>query len=367
MKISILGTRGVPNKYGGFEQLACYLGEGLTRIGHEVFIYNPDHHPYKANFWNGVTIIRKRGWENTIGRLGQFFFDLLCILDTRKRRFDIVLELGYTSNSLWYWLYKPDQVVITNIDGLEWSRRQHSQIVQKYLLFAEKLAVKYSDCVISDSIGIYDYVRKKYRMDSVYIPYGAHVFDSPDRSILARYKLQKCQFNMLIARFLPENNIEMILDGVKFSGKNDKMLVIGDYKNNFGKKLIDRFKSVENIEFLGPIYDIVTLNNMRYYSNIYFHGHSVGGTNPSLLEAMASSSLVCAHDNPFNRGVLGDDGFYFRDAKDVASLVNTLSKEDYREKINANLRKISNIYSWDKIVDQYLSVFVKYANRDWNK
>lgn len=366
MKISILGTRGIPNKYGGFEQLACYLGEGLTRIGHEVSVYNPDHHPNKADFWNGVTIIRKRGWENRVGRFGQFLFDLLCILDTRKRRPDIVLELGYTSNSLWFWLYKPDQVVVTNIDGLEWSRRQHSWIVQKYLLFAEKVAVNNSDCVISDSIGIQDYVKKKYRLDSVYIPYGAHVFDSPDESILSRYKLQKYRFNMLIARFLPENNIEMILEGVEFSGRNAKMLVIGDYNNKFGNKLLDRFKSVESIEFLGPIYDIETLNNMRYYSNIYFHGHSVGGTNPSLLEAMASSSLVCAHDNPFNRGILGDDGFYFRDSNDVASFLNTLSKEDHCEKITSNLSKISNSYSWDNIVDQYLSVFVKYANRDWD-
>lgn len=362
MKISIIGTRGIPNYYGGFEQLACYLGEGLTKIGHKVFVYNPDHHPYKGDFWNGVTIIRKRGWENAIGRFGQFLFDLLCILDTRKRRFDIVLELGYTSNSLWFWLYKRDQVVVTNIDGLEWKRRQHSWIVQKYLLFAEKLAVKYSDCVISDSIGIQDYVKTKYKLDSVYIPYGGHVFDSPDKSILTRYEVQKHRFNTMIIRFLPENNTEMILEGVELSGRDEKMLVIGDYNNKFGNKLLERFKSVESIKFLGRINDVETLNNMRYYSNIYFHGHSVGGTNPSLLEAMAASALICAHDNPFNRSILGDDGFYFRDSKDVASFLDTLSKEDHRDKIASNLSKITNIYSWDNIVDQYLSAFVKYVN-----
>jgi glycosyltransferase involved in cell wall biosynthesis len=136
-------------------------------------------------------------------------------------------------------------------------------------------------------------------------------------------------------------------------------LVVGKTGNEYGQYLIKKFRDSKYIKFLGAIYDIGKLNNLRYYSNLYFHGHTVGGTNPSLLEAMASKALVSANDNIFNRSILGDDGIYFKNSDDVASHLRTISKSspEIKEKIERNATKITHEFSWPYIVDQYVQHF----------
>jgi hypothetical protein len=301
MRIAILGTRGIPNYYGGFEQCAEFLATGLVEHGHEVLVYNSHDHPYKESSWRGVTLIHCYDPENRLGTAGQFIYDLNCILDLRKRKVDVILQLGYTSSSIWGWLLPQGTVVTTNMDGLEWKRTKYSSKVKNFLLKAEKLGVKYSDHLISDSKGIQDYLKEKYKKDSHYIPYGADVFTNPREDILDEYRLRKQDYDLLIARLEPENSIEIILDGVRKADIKRDFLVIGNHATKYGQYLKDKYKNIQYIQFLGGIYDMEKLNSIRYYSNIYFHGHTVGGTNPSLLEAMASNSLVCANDNPFNR------------------------------------------------------------------
>ena len=158
MNIAIIGTRGIPNYYGGFEQCAEYLSVGLVRKGHKVTVYNSHAHPYKKSKWRGVHIIHCRDPENKIGTIGQFIYDFNCIRDLGKRKYDIVLQLGYTSSSVWGRLMPKKTIVTTNMDGLEWKRSKYSKEVKKFLLYAEKLAVKFSDYLISDSIGIQTYL-----------------------------------------------------------------------------------------------------------------------------------------------------------------------------------------------------------------
>ena len=177
MRIAILGTRGIPNNYGGFEQFAEYLALGLVSKGHEVTVYNSHTHPYQELTWKGVHIKHIYDPENKIGTAGQFIYDFLSILDTRKKDFDIILELGYTSSSLFFDFHPKKSLVITNMDGLEWKRTKFSAKVQKFLQWAESLAVKKSDHLVSDSIGIENYLMKKYNVSSTYIPYGSHLFD----------------------------------------------------------------------------------------------------------------------------------------------------------------------------------------------
>ena len=136
MKIGILGTRGIPNFYGGFEQFAQYLSEAFVKKGHEVHVYNSHTHPYEKNEWNGVKLIHCYDPENTIGTVGQFIYDLNCILDSRKREFDIILQLGYTSSSVWNWIFPKKSIIMTNMDGFEWKRSKYSKPVQQFLLFA---------------------------------------------------------------------------------------------------------------------------------------------------------------------------------------------------------------------------------------
>lgn len=354
MKIGILGTRGIPNNHGGFEQLAEYLSVYLVERGHEVFVYNIHTHPYKENSWNGVNIIHCYDLEHKIGTAGQFIYDLNCIIDSRNRDFDILLQLGYTSSSVWFRLLSKKQIILTNMDGLEWKRTKYTPLVRNFLKLAERWAIVSSDFLISDSIAIKSYLMDKYCRDSKFIAYGANIFGTPDKEVIMEYNIEPYNYNMLIARLEPENNIETILDGVVASNCNLPFLVIGKHETKFGNYLKDKFKSDNRIKFLGGIYNINHLDNLRYYSNLYFHGHSVGGTNPSLLEAMASNSLIVAHENPFNRSILEENAFYFSKSDEIRLHLKR-TKENYKEMIQSNLLKIENEFSWKIINSKYES------------
>ena len=357
MKIAILGTRGIPNNYGGFEQFAEYLALGLTKNGHQVTVYNSHTHQYKKTIWKNITIQHIYDPEDKIGTVGQFVYDLLSIVDTRRKEFDILLQLGYTSSSIFFDMHPKGAIVVTNMDGLEWERTKYSVKVQKFLKWAESLAVKKSDHLVSDSIGIQNYLKEKYNISSTYIPYGAHLLNNTDINVLALYGVKLYKYNMLVARLEPENSIEMILNGVVQSKDSTPFLVIGKHENKFGEYLKNKFKDTNNIKFIGGVYDINTLNNLRHFSNLYFHGHTVGGTNPSLLEAMASDALICAHDNIFNATILGEDTFYFKDIKDIAMILRRVKKTEEKKKIANNRKKISHIYSWKRVVEQYELLF----------
>jgi hypothetical protein len=351
MKIGIIGTRGIPNQYGGFEQFAEFVSPALVSRGHEVAVYTSSLHPYKEGSWQGVQLIRKYDPENRIGTAGQFLYDLGCILDARNRQFDIILQLGYTSSSVWSFLFPKQARVITNMDGLEWKRSKYSRPVQQFLKRAEKWAALYSDGLIADSKGIQAYLQEKYNKPSSFIAYGATPFEEPDQTVPGRYGLTSGGYDLVIARMEPENNIEAILLGHRESGSSKTLVLIGNTGNAFGSHLKKKYANSRTV-FPGPLYDLTALNNLRYYSSLYFHGHSVGGTNPSLLEAMASRSLIVAHDNVFNRAVLEQDAFYFSGPADISALLEKQpAKKDYEVFLENNYLKIKQEYSWQHITD----------------
>lgn len=351
MKIAILGTRGIPNLYGGFEQFAEYIAPALVQRGHEVVVYCSSLHPYKDTTWKGVQLIKKKDPENKMGTFGQFIYDLNCILDSKKRDYDIILQLGYTSSSVWSFLFPKNAVIVTNMDGLEWKRTKYKKPVQAFLKKAEKWAVDNSHFLIADSKGIQAYLQEKYNKPSEFIAYGAALFENPDVTQLNAFNLKPYSYNMVIARMEPENNIETILQGHHEAAIDQKLIIIGNYTNKFGSYLKEKYEN-ENIKFIGPQYDINLLNNLRHFSHLYFHGHSVGGTNPSLLEAMASQSLIVAHNNIFNQSVLEEDAFYFSTPADIQALLEKkIEKSTFTTFINNNNRKILNLYSWTYITD----------------
>ena len=359
MKIAILGTRGIPNYYSGFEQFAEFFSVYLVEKGHEVSVYNSHNHLYQEKTFKGVHIIHQNDPEHKMGTFGQFIYDFNCIMDSRKRDFDIILQLGYTSNSIWFFLLPKKSLIMTNMDGLEWKRAKYSKMVQQFLKFAERLAALSSDFLIADSIGIQTYLKEKYNKEATYIAYGATAFDNPDEAVIEGYNLSKYNYNLIIARFEPENNIEMVLEGVVESKTTMKILVIGDHKTSYGSYLKNKFKKQEHIIFLGGVFNLQHLNNLRYFSNLYFHGHSVGGTNPSLLEAMASRALILAHDNRFNKAILKDNAFYFSNVNEVKELLLTVKKADNSNRIQNNFETIVNEFNWDKINGDYLCLFEK--------
>lgn len=358
MKIAILGSRGIPNYYGGFEECAQQLSWRWREAGHQVSVYNSHRHPYAEKQWRGVEIIHKYDPEHRMGSAGQWIYDFNCIWDARKRGFDIVLMLGYTSSSPWLNLLPAHSVLITNMDGLEWQRSKYSARVKSYLRWAEKQAVAASHLLIADALAIQQYLQKQYRSQIVYLPYGAEpLTEPPEAHFLERYNLQAGGYHLIIARLEPENNLACLLEGVEASESSRPTLVIGDHESPYGQKLKARFKD-PRIRFVKASYRKDKLNALRHYCHLYLHGHSVGGTNPSLLEAMACAAPILAHRNPFNQEVLGEDAAYFLDPTDVANALDHFERGPAQEaQIRQNLQKLEQRYHWPLIAEQYLVVF----------
>src|SRR5436190_6296929 len=240
------------------------------------------------------------------------------------------------------------------MDGLEWKRKKYLWPVRQYLRYAEKLAVKHSDFYVADSPITQAYLYDKYNIHCQYIPYGATINEDHCDDTLKSFDLLPRNYFLLIARMEPENNIETILDGFAESGSEKKFIVVGNINNSYGKKLQQKFDKLNSIYFTGSIFDQEKLHCLRSFCSMYFHGHSVGGTNPSLLEAMASKAFIASHDNLFNKAVLGDDAFYFSNAADVAEIIQHTNRTATEIKmICNNLEKIKKQYSWENIIDQY--------------
>lgn len=357
MKIGIAGTRGIPNAYGGFEQFAEYLGKGLTEKGHEVWVYNSSDHPYQGAEWNGVHIIHCKDPESSIGTAGQFLYDFFCIMDARKRDFDILLQLGYTSNSIWHRWWPKNCRNIINMDGLEWKRSKYNKWTQKFLKRAEGWAAKESDALVADSIGIQDYLLKEYQKKSTFIPYGADLFDAIDPLPVASLGLEPEKYFLLIARMEPENNIDLILRGYLQSTRPYPLVLVGSTKNKYGASLQEKYSS-DIIRFAGAIYDSKIINNLRYFSNLYFHGHSVGGTNPSLLEAMGCQCNIVAHENQFNKSILTNAAYYFSAPEHIANTIDhPVDEGTIRNRKKANVEKIQKLYNWPTVIDAYEKLF----------
>ncbi|WP_165021092.1 DUF1972 domain-containing protein [Dysgonomonas sp. ZJ279] len=369
MKIAFISTRGIPNNYGGFEQFAEYISVGLAERGHQVVIYSPHFHPYKESSYKGVRIKHIYSPEQWMGSsIGSFFYDFSSLKDALKREsFDIIYEAGYTSivpAYIWFNVKKIKYPIFTtNMDGLEYKRTKFNKWVQKFLFWEEKTTVKHSHYLIADNMGIQDYYKEKYGKESEFLAYGANIHDDYNESLLTEFNLIADSYCLVIARLEPENNVEMVIKGYIDSNIIDKpLIVVGKTDTPHGKYLVEQYKDQIKIKFIGGVYDFKKINSIRYFSSVYFHGHSVGGTNPSLLEAMASNCFILAHDNIFNRSVLKTDALYFEDENSVTQLLNNIdiNNSSYRATfIENNLNRIRCGYSWEKLVDDHEQYFIR--------
>lgn len=368
MKIAFIGTRGIPNNYGGFEQFAEYISVGLVERGHEVVVYSPHFHPYKEDYYKGVRIKHIYSPETWMGSsIGSFFYDFSSLKDAlKKENFDIIYEAGYTSivpAYIWFNVRKITYPIFTtNMDGLEYKRTKFNKWVQKFLFWEERTTVKHSHYLIADNMGIHDYYKEKYGKESRFLAYGADIHDDYDVSFLKEYGLAPNDYYLLVARLEPENNIEMAIKGYLISKTKGKrpLIIIGKTNTPHGRELVEKYRKEELIVFVGGIYDYSKLNSIRHFAFAYFHGHSVGGTNPSLLEAMASGCFILANNNIFNKAVLKENSIYYSSAEEVAEVLNRIDllAEKYKATyVNNNLCEIRQEYSWEKLVDEHESYF----------
>jgi len=368
MKIAFISVRGIPNNYGGFEEFAEYISVGLAERGHDITVYSPHYHPYQEKDYKGVHIKHIYSPELWMGgSVGSFFYDYLSLKDAlKKENFDIIYDAGYTSIIPAYIRFNVKKIkhpiFTTNMDGLEYKRAKFSKWARKFLFWEEQMAVKHSHYLIADNMGIQDYYKEKYGKESKFLAYGATIHDHYNADYLKEYGLTENGYFILVARLEPENNIYMAIDGYLASEQYGKkpLVVVGKTNTPYGKKLVAKYGNNPNIKFVGGIYDFDKLNSVRHFSYAYFHGHSVGGTNPSLLEAMASECFILSHNNVFNHSVLRDNAIYYQSTEDVTKLLNDIDNIVYKYKsdfTSENLDVIRNEYSWEKLIDEHEKYF----------
>jgi glycosyltransferase involved in cell wall biosynthesis len=246
------------------------------------------------------------------------------------------------------------------MDGMEWRRQKWNTMVQYITKKAESIAVRYSDFLIADNLGIKKYLQDQYGATPVFLPYGAETVQHFDRSILETYSLKPKEYFLVIARLEPENNIETIINGFVNSNSSIPLVIIGGLSTPHAKKLISISGQNPKVLFLGGIYDLDTVNSLRHYCKAYFHGHTVGGTNPSLLEAMACGSFIIAHDNEFNRSVLEGNAEFFSNGfgvRDIITGLDDLLTRNENAFKNRNKEIIKTKYDWNLIIDSHEDFF----------
>lgn len=357
MKLAILGTRGIPAQYGGFETFAEELAVRLVQHGVDVTVFCELQAQHQVAEYKGVKLCYVPVFQ--LGPLTTIIFDLLCLWRARKD-FNVVYMLGYGASLFCFLPRIWGKKVWVNMDGVEWARSKWSWPAKLWLKIMEAVAMWTPSRIIADADAILKHLENRYSHlpPSTFIPYGAKVIDIPPlESILDEWNLQSKSYLLVVCRLEPENHLLEIIQGYRASAVAMPLIILGNHLAGtpYVKSLVGY--SSENIRFLGTVYDHDKLLALRYHSYAYLHGHSVGGTNPSLLEAMGCGNGIVAHDNQFNREVAGASALYFKDAASLTAILNNLG--DMVENGRVAQQLIRDCYTWDKIVSDYLGLLAE--------
>lgn len=354
-KIAIIGTVGIPAKYGGFETLTEYLTEHLGCTLDLTVFCSSKAYPDKPHTYNNATLVYISLNPNGIQSI---FYDIVSMLKALKLS-DTLLILG-VSGCIALPLIRliSRKKVIVNIDGLEWKRAKWNRATKWFLKLSEMFAVKFSNTVIADNKIIKDYVMKEYGRHSMLIEYGGdHVKYLPLSTELKKaYHLTDKPYAFKVCRIEPENNIQIILEA--FCQVDFPFLLVGNFSNSeYGRKIVKKYSTIKNIQLCDPIYDQDKLNQLRGNAAVYIHGHSAGGTNPSLVEAMNLGLPVVAFDVPYNRETTGDKALYFTTTGDLVHILQ--NEKNTFHKMRETLKDIAlSRHCWRKITKQYEELLV---------
>lgn len=354
MKVAIIGIQGVPAKYGGFESLVeNIIGENCSRnIRYTVFCSStdmPDQRPEYKNCRLEYIGLRANGASSIP-------YDMASMIRARKG-FDTILILG-TSGCVFLPILKhlTKSRIIVNIDGLEHKRAKWGGFARWFLRVSESCAVHNADVVIADNKAIQDYVRDKYHKHAELIAYGGDhakrdISNQEQNAILEKYGLADQEYAITVCRIEPENNCHLILQAFAQSGKT--LAFIGNWKHSaYAQELHAQYASMENLRLLDAIYDLDTLFALRSHATWYVHGHSAGGTNPSLVEAMFFGKPILAYDVVYNRETTHNQACYFSSAEELARLLSASNLD------GSPLRKIAEEnYTWQHIAKQYEQLY----------
>lgn len=360
--IRILGIRGIPAAHGGFETFAEKLSSYLVHGGWRVIVYcqvdeNEDFH---LDTWQGIERVNIP--ISIKGALGTIFFDLFSILHACKSR-DLCLVLGYNTAIFALLLRLRGIRVLMNMDGIEWKRAKWGLIPKSWFWLNEKIGSLLSNHLIADHPEIKNHLASSHLNRNIrVISYGGDEVLSANLSDVLAFGLEPYKFFTVIARPEPENSILEIVRGYAMRQRDIKLVILGEYSSDNEYHNLIMSYAGKDIIFLGAIYNKEILNSLRYFSYAYIHGHQVGGTNPSLVEAMAAGNAVIAHDNKFNNWVTNSEALYF---KDEFTLDECITKLDLEPLFITELRNRSKFafaskFTWTQILKDYEDLFLQY-------
>lgn len=363
--IRILGSRGIPAEHGGFETFAECLALHLVSMQWDVTVYCQEEGrgPIVEDEWRGVRLVHVPVSQE--GPLGTIVFDWKSSLHAARKQ-GLILTLGYNT-ALFCSLYRIKGVSnIINMDGIEWRRGKWTFSQRAWLYVNERLGCWFANHLIADHPEI------KARLGSwvsenkiTTIPYGAYAIEQADSSLLELLGLQPGSYVLVVARPEPENSILEIIRAYSRKHRGIPLVILGNYtsdENSFHRRVI--CTASEEILFPGAIYDKSRVAALRFYARLYIHGHTVGGTNPSLVEALGAGLPVLAHDNKFNRWVIGPGGHYFSTEEDCAAELDSLLAD---ERELACMRVMSQAryheaFSWDRILKSYEELLLRFSS-----
>ncbi len=356
MRIALVGTRGLPARYGGFETCVEEVGKRLVKSGHEVVVYcrkaNAQDSGELLDQYEGMQLVHlpaisKKALE-TLSHTG------LSVLHLRKHPVDVAIVFN-SANAPFIPLLRAEGIpVATHVDGLEWMRSKWQGLGRRYYRLAESMAVRWSDALIADAQGIADYYRMEFDADTELISYGAPIVSDERRERLQRLGVESGKFHLVVARFEPENHVDVIVDGYRRSAAKLPLVVVGSAP--YADEHTARIHSLadERVQFTGGIWDQDLLDELYANCATYLHGHSVGGTNPSLLRAIGAGAATIAYDVNFNREVVQDAALYFRTAEDLAAQIEhaeAFPMDTARR--GAEGRLLAYRYDWNDVAASY--------------
>lgn len=357
IRVSVIGTAGVPACYGGFESRVDNLLDWTPPdVAYTVFCPAKKYETHLESYKGAHLVYLERDANGAESILYDF--------DGMRRSLgaDVMLILGVSGCLFLPYIRRRFKgKIITNIDGLEWKRDKWSWFARLLLKFSERMAVRCSDVIIGDNRGITDYVASEYRAAAKkrveLIAYGGdHAAKVCDDSLYESYPFCKEPYAVTVCRIEPENNIHVILEA--FSHLPGRQLVaVGNWQNSaYGRKLKEAFCAFGNLHLLEPVYEPHTVNWLRSNAALYVHGHSAGGTNPSLVEAMNLALPVLAFDCVYNRATTEDKAFYWKTADDIARIIIEESGR-FPETAAVMAEAGKRLYTWERIAGQYNALY----------
>jgi glycosyltransferase involved in cell wall biosynthesis len=366
LRIAIVGSRGIPARWSGFETFAEELGVRLVELGHEVSVYCRSGYTGEEllDEYKGVRLIYSRYLRSR--SLEKLSHEAFSVLDSLKRSFDLYYVLGAGAT----WLYGPirasGSIVVINTDGLEWRRRKWNRAGRAYLKQAESVARFTADALVSDARGIQDYFMNEYGYRTKFLTNGAYVLNELPEGVLDEWGVTKGSYYLVACRIEPENNIDLIIEEFLRSGSGRELLIAGgmNYETPYWQHL-QKLARRGRVRFLGPVYGPMLIEKLHLGCYAYLHGHEVGGTNPSLLKAMGCGNCAIALGSVFNVEVLGGTGLVW--SKRPGSLAELLRwAEEHPDMLVEMGRKaqdrIREHYSWDQVARDHDLFFRELAS-----